>query len=71
MRISLEFNHSETLPETLPENSSYLLVNFDGDYVVGTAYFDVDNKFACFITHAGPIYPHEYQMWALLPPSGN
>jgi hypothetical protein len=67
MSMILDFECAEVLPEVICEERSFLVVNQDLDYVVGTPLFDVDRRFLCFMTSAGPVHQSEYVAWALLP----
>ncbi|HEM6739897.1 TPA: hypothetical protein U2Q33_001432 [Citrobacter farmeri] len=67
MMEKVYFNTPESLPTEEVREQQFLLVNHDNDYLVATAFFDESSGFICFMSHVGPIHPHEYKKWALLP----
>ena len=64
---NIVFNTPEELPFEDDIGQQFMLINHDDDYLVATAFFDELSGFVCFMTNVGPIHPHEYKKWALLP----
>lgn len=67
MHFDLDFRAADIYPEAGAVDQCVLLINHDGDYVVGTPFFSEDMKFICVMSSIGPIHPNDYCMWALLP----
>lgn len=67
MHFDLNFKAADIYPEAGAGDQCVLLINHDGDYVIGTPFFDEDMQFICVMSSMGPIHPNEYSAWALLP----